>query len=54
MLAKSKLNSNENLVSQVLIYMEISHEEFFSIQKEKDKCEKIKEILRNVSEKLEE
>ena len=31
MLAKSKLNSNENLVSQVLIYMEISHEEFFSI-----------------------
>ena len=35
MLAKSKLNSIENLVSQVLIDMEISHEEFNAIIKEK-------------------
>ena len=34
--------------------MEISHEEFMAIFKEKDKYEKIKENERNVSEKLEE
>ena len=33
--------------------MEISHEEFMAIFKEKDKYEKIKENMRNVSEKLE-
>ena len=49
MLAKGKLNSIETLVAQVLIDMEISHEEFISIFKEKDKYEKIKEIVRNVS-----
>ena len=54
MLAKSKLNSIENLVSQALIDMEISHEEFIAILKEKDKYEKMKENVRNVSEKLEE
>ena len=43
MLAKSKLNSIETLVSQALIDMEISHEEFITILKEKDKYEKIKE-----------
>ena len=37
MLAKSKLNSIETLVSQALIDMEISHEEFITILKEKDK-----------------
>ena len=52
-LAKSKLNSIENLVSQALIDMEISHEEFIAILKEKDKYEKMKENLRNVTEKLE-
>ena len=31
--------------------MEISHEEFITILKEKDKYEKMKENLRNVSEK---
>ena len=36
MLAKSKLNSIEMLVSQELIHMEISHEEFITILKEKD------------------
>ena len=35
MLAKSKLNSIETLVSQALIDMEISHEEFITILKEK-------------------
>ena len=54
MLAKSKLNSIETLVSQALIDMEISHEEFITIFKEKDKYEKMKENVRNVSEKLEE
>ena len=54
MLGKSKLNSIETLVSQALIDMEISHEEFITILKEKDKYEKMKENVRNVSEKLEE
>ena len=54
MLAKSKLNSNETLVSQALIDMEISHEKFITILKEIDKYEKMKENVRNVSEKLEE
>ena len=51
MLAKSKLNSIETLISQALIDMEISHEEFIAIFKEKDKYEKMKENVRNVSEK---
>ena len=54
MLAKSKLNSTENLVFQKLIDMEISHEEFIAVLKEKDKYEKMKENLRNINEKLEE
>ena len=54
MLAKSKLNSTENLVFQTLIGMEISHEEFIAVLKEKDKYEKMKENLRNINEKLEE
>ena len=54
MLAKSKLNSIETLVSQVLIDMEISHEEFIRIFLKKDKYEKMKENVRNVKEKLEE
>ena len=37
MLAKSKLNSIETLISQALIDMEIIHEEFITILKEKDK-----------------
>ena len=52
MLAKSKLNSIETLVSQALIAMEISHEEFITILKEKDKYE-MKENVRNASEKQE-
>ena len=44
MLAKNKLNSIEILVLQVLIDIEISHEEFIAILKEKDKYEKIEKI----------
>ena len=51
MLAKSKLNNIENLVSQALIDMEISHEEYIAVLKEKDKYEKMKENLRSKHEK---
>ena len=54
MLAKSKLNSIESLVSKALMDMEISYEEFIAILKEKDKYEKIKENVKNISEKLQE
>ena len=50
MLAKRKLNSIETLVSQALIEMKISHEEFITIVKGKDKYEKMKENVRNVNE----
>ena len=50
MLAKSKLNSIETLISQVLIDLDISHEEFIRILKEKDKYEKMKENLRSENE----
>ena len=53
MLAKSKLNNIENLVSQALIDMEISHEEYIAVLKEKDKYEKMKENLRSKHEKQE-
>ena len=54
MLVKRKLNSIETLISQALVDMEKSHEEFDTVMKEKDKYEKMKEDVRNVSEKLEE
>ena len=53
MLAKSKINSIETLLSQTLTDMEISHEEFIAIFKEKDKYEKMKENVTGVSEKQE-
>ena len=53
MLAKSKLNSIETLISQALIDMEISHEEFIAIFKEKDKYEKMKENLKSENKKPE-
>ena len=53
MLAKSKLNSIETLVSQALIDMQISNEEFNVILKEKIFFEKIKKNVRYVSEKQE-
>ena len=49
-MAKSKLNSIETLISQALIDMDISHEELVTILKEKDKCEKMKDNLRNENE----
>ena len=51
MLAKSKLNSIETLISQALNDIEISHKEFITILKEKDKYERVKGILRSESEK---
>ena len=53
MVAKSKLNSIETLVSQPLIDMEISHDEFIATFQEKDKYEKMKENVRSVSGKQE-
>ena len=50
MLAKSRLNSIETLISQALIDLDISHEEFIRILKEKDKYEKMKENLRSEKE----
>ena len=44
MLAKSKLNSIETLMPQALIDMDIIHEEFVTVLKEKDKYEPIKTI----------
>ena len=53
MLAKSKLNSIETLVSPPLIDMDISHEEFATILMEKGKYEKMKDNLRSENEKFE-
>ena len=47
MLAKSKLNSIETLISRALIDIDISHEECITILKEKDKNEKMKHNLRS-------
>ena len=52
-LAKSKLNSIETLVPQALIGMEINSQELITILKKKDKYEKMKENVKNVSEKQE-
>ena len=53
MLAKSKLDSIETLVSQALIDTDRNHEKFNAIIREKQKYEKMKENLRKVSEKQE-
>ena len=45
MLAKSKLNSIETLISQALIDLEISHEELKIIVNETEKFERMKEII---------
>ena len=42
MLAESKFNSTETLISQALGDIDDSHEEFIMILKEKDKNEKVK------------
>ena len=48
MLAQSKLNSIETLISQALIDLDISREEFRTIVNEKEKYEQIKESIRNI------
>ena len=55
MLAKSKFNSIETLISQALIDLDISHEEFITVLNEKDKYERVKYnlISQNVDEKQE-
>ena len=55
MLAESKFNSIEKLISQALGDLDISHEEFIMILKEKDKYEKMKYNLigKNRDEKQE-
>ena len=47
MLAKNKFNSIETLVSKALGDLDISHEEFIKILKEKDRYEKMKYNLTN-------
>ena len=51
MFPKSKLNSIETLMSEALIDMDIRHEEFITVLKEKDKYEKMKDNLRSENEK---
>ena len=46
MLAKSKLNSFDTLTSQALTDMDISHDEFITILKEKDRYKMMKDNLR--------
>ena len=50
MLAKRKLNSTDTLISQALIDMDIGHEELFTILKEKDRYEMMKDNLRDKNE----
>ena len=54
MLAKSKLNSIEKLLSQALIDLEISHEEFKTIVNEEENYRRLKENIRmmKMSEKI--
>ena len=47
MLAKSKLNRIETLISPAFIDMDISHEEFITILKKKDTYEMMKDNLRS-------
>ena len=53
MLAGSKLNNIETLISQALINLEISHEEFVTSFRKKDKYGKMKENMRSENEKQE-
>ena len=46
MFAKSKLTSIDALISQALIDMDITHEEFITVLKEKDRYEMMKNNLR--------
>ena len=50
MLAKSKYNSVETLISQALIDMDVSHKELITILEEKDKYESMKGNIKNENE----
>ena len=50
MLTKSKYSSIEALISQALNDIDISHEEFITTMKEKDRYEKMKGNVRNKNE----
>ena len=52
LLANSKLNSIDTLITQALIDMDISHEEFITILKEKDRYEIMKDNLKNKNGEL--
>ena len=47
MSAKSKLNSIDKIISQAVMDMDISHEEFITLLKEKDRYEMMKDNLRS-------
>ena len=47
MLTKYELNSIETLISQALLDMDISQEEFITILNEKDKNDNVKDNLRS-------
>ena len=51
MLAKSELKSIETLISQALINIDISHEEFATVFNEKGNYERMKDNLRTENEK---
>ena len=46
MLARSKLNSIENKISEALINNETSHEDFMTISNEEKKYRQLKESIR--------
>ena len=50
MLAESKFNSIKTLISRAFNDLDISHEEFVTILKEKDRYEKMKDNLRSENE----
>ena len=50
MLAKSKCNSIEALILQALKDINISHKEFITIFKEKDRYERMKENIKDKNE----
>ena len=51
MLARRKLSSIETLMSQELINLEITHEEFKAIVNEKERYEQMKEGITSSDEK---
>ena len=52
MLAKSKYNSIEALISQALNDINISHKEFITILNEKDRYETMKENIKDKNEHI--